>query len=355
MPTSLPTSRLAARTHVSGSPASRAGSTRTHKGFTSVAWVLAAFALAGSQALAQTEATITGVVADPSGAAVPGAGLTLTNQDTGAMVGSQKSDATGNFSFQAVPAPGTYSISVQAAGFAAFAQKDIVVTAAERRSVGTLALAVGSATESVTVQASITPVQTESGERSSDLDKHEIEGLLARGLNYSGLLRSIPGIAGATDPPNPGVAYQTFNAINGTRWSASLPTLNGMMASDTSSQGQLQAMEATDALSEIHIATSNYQAEYGQSGGATINLTTRSGTKQFHGDLYAYLRNQDLNANDFFNNKNSVVRPKYEYATGGGSIGGPVILPSGKASTRPGIKFFSSSTINMPSRTLRTR
>ena len=87
------------------------------------------------------------------------------------------------------------------------------------------------------------------------------------------------------------------------------------------------ATEATDALSEIHINTSNYQAEYGQSGGATINLTTKAGTKEFHGDLYAYLRNEDLNANDYFNNRNNVIRPRYRYAIGGGSIGGPVYVP----------------------------
>jgi hypothetical protein len=301
---------------------------------------VAVAAMTASQALAQTEATITGLVADPSGAAVPSARLTLTNQDTTAVVGTQRTDASGNFAFQAVPAPGTYSLSVQADGFAAFAQKDIVVTAGERRSVGTLSLTVGSATESVTVQAAVTPVQTESAERSGDLDKHEIEALLARGLNFNGLLRSIPGIAGATDPTSPGTAYQPYGAINGTRWSATVPTLNGVMASDTSSQGQLQAAEATDALSEVHISTSNYQAEYGQTGGATINLTTRSGTREFHGDLYTYLRNEDLNANDFFNNKNSVIRPKYRYVTGGGSIGGPVILPFWKSFNRSRNKVF---------------
>jgi hypothetical protein len=139
MARSLP-SRLTARTYVSRSSASRAGATRTQKGFTSVAWLLAAFALAGSQALAQTAATISGVVSDPSGAAVPGARVTLTNQDTTAVLGTQRSDVSGSFSFQAVPAPGNYSFAVQADGFAAFAQKDIVVTAGERRSVGTLSL-----------------------------------------------------------------------------------------------------------------------------------------------------------------------------------------------------------------------
>ena len=276
---------------------------------------------------AQTTATISGILADSSGAGVPGASLTLTNQDTTAVVATEKSDSSGNFSFQAVPAPGAYTISVKVTGFARLEQKDIVVTAGERRSVGTLALAVGTATESVTVEAAVTPVQTESAERSGDLDKQEIGALLARGLNFNGLMRSLPGISGATDPNTPGEQYAPYGSINGTRWSETIPTMDGVMASDPSSQGQLDATEATDALSEVHIDTSNYQAEYGQSGGAIINLTTKAGTKQFHGDLYTYFRNEDLNANDYFNNLNNVKKPRYRYVIGGGSVGGPVVLP----------------------------
>src|ERR1035437_2802375 len=155
-------------------------------------------------ALAQLGATITGVLADSSGATVADATLSLTNQDTTVIIATVKSDATGNFSFLAVPAPGTYTISVQVAGFARLDQKGIVVTQGERRSVGTLALVVGSATDAVTVQADITPVQTASAERSGDLDKHEISALLARGLNFAGLLRTLPGVSGGTDPTSPG-------------------------------------------------------------------------------------------------------------------------------------------------------
>src|SRR5580700_9977710 len=96
-------------------------------------------------ARAQLGATISGVVADPTGAAVPGATLTLTDQDTTLVTATLKSDATGNFEFLAVRAPGTYTISVQAPGFARLEQKDLVVTQSERRSVGTLGLVVGAA------------------------------------------------------------------------------------------------------------------------------------------------------------------------------------------------------------------
>jgi hypothetical protein len=290
-------------------------------------------------AFAQQEATISGVLTDPSGAGIPGAGPTLTNQETGVVLTTAKSDSGGNFSFQSVPAPGTYLLSVQVAGFARLDQKDIVVTGGERRSVGTLALVVGSTRDSVTVEAAATPVQTGSAERSGDLDKNEIGALLARGLNYGGLLRSLPGISGGADPSGPGGNTTEYAAINGTRASVIIPSIDGVNAADPSSQGQLYGAAATDSLTEINVKTSNYQAEYGGSAGAVINLVTRSGTKQFHGDIYAYLRNEDLNANAYFNNLNHVAKPIYRYAIGGGSIGGPVYIP-GKFNVNKNRIFF---------------
>ncbi|MES1258805.1 MAG: carboxypeptidase regulatory-like domain-containing protein [Acidobacteriota bacterium] len=302
--------------------------------------VLAAFAcVLHTPVFAQQPATISGFVADPSGAGVPGASLTLTNQDTAVVLTTSKSDSRGNFEFPSVPAPGSYSISVQVGGFTRHEQKDITVTAGERRSVGTISLAVGSINDSVTVQAATTPVQTESAYRSASLDRHEIGALLARGLNYGSLLRSLPGISGGQDPNGPGGNTTIYNSINGTRASATIPSIDGVNAADPSSQGQLYAAAATDSLVEINVKTSNYQAEYGGSAGAVINLVTRSGGKEFHGGLYAYLRNEDLNANSFFNNKNAVARPRYRYATGGGSIGGPVYIP-GKFNRNKNKVFF---------------
>lgn len=289
-------------------------------------------------AFAQQTATISGILTDPSGAGVPGASLTLTNQDTAVSLITEKSDATGNFAFQAVPAPGNYSVSVQVSGFSRLEQKNIAVTQGERRALGTLALAVGSTSDSVTVQASTTPVQTESMERAATIDEHEIGALLARGLNYAGLIRSLPGISGGSDPNGPGNA--AVGNVNGTRSTATIPTLNGVDGSDPSSQGVLYAVEATDALAEVNVKTSNYQAEYGQSGGAIVNLQTKSGTRTFHGDIYGYLRNEDLNANAYFNNYNGIARPKYRYFIGGGSVGGPVFIPKKFNTAKNRVFFF---------------
>jgi len=313
---------------------------RRLSGTACAALLFAAFAiLFQASALAQQPATISGFLSDPTGAGVPNGSLTLTNQDTTVVVATTKSDSTGNFEFPSVPAPATYTISVQVGGFTRREQKDIAVTSGERRSVGTIALAVGNINDSVTVQSEITPVQTESAERSASLDRHEIGALLARGLNYGSLLRSLPGVSGGQDPNGPGGNTTIYNSINGTRASSTIPSIDGVNAADPSSQGQLYAAAATDSLVEINVKTSNYQAEYGGSAGAVINLVTRSGGKEFHGGLYAYLRNEDLNANSFFNNKNGVPIARYRYAVGGGSLGGPVYIP-GKFNRNKNRVFF---------------
>lgn len=154
----------------------------------------------GAPLLAQQPATVSGFLSDPSGSGVPGATLILTDQNTTVVITTAKTDSGGNFSFPSVPAPGAYSLSIEAGGFTRREEKDINLTAGERRSLGTIALAVGNVSDSVTVQANITPVQTESAERSAALDRHEIGALLARGLNYGSLLRSLPGISGGQDP-----------------------------------------------------------------------------------------------------------------------------------------------------------
>ncbi len=216
-----------------------------------------------------------------------------------------------------------------------------MVTSGERRSVGTISLAVGTVNDSVSVQADVTPVQTASAERSGSLDTHEISALLARGLNFAGLLRSLPGVSGGVDPTSPaGNSGQAYAALNGARASVSIPTIDGVNASDPSSQGQLYGAAAIDTLSEINVKTSNYQAEYGGSAGGNVNLTTKSGTKQFHGDAYFYLRNEDLNANSFFNNKNKAAKPIYRYATGGVSVGGPLFIPGKFNRSRNRVFFF---------------
>ena len=147
------------------------------------------------------------------------------------------------------------------------------------------------------------PFKPRARKHAGTIDTHEIGALLARGLTvWNGLLRSLPGVSGGRHPNLARAAHDDPMGASTERGECHDSKPRWSDAADPSSQGQLYAAAATDSLAEINVKTSNYQAEYGQSAGAVINLTTRAGTKQFHGGIYTYLRNEDLNANDYFNN-----------------------------------------------------
>ncbi len=193
------------------------------------------------------------------------------------------------------------------------------------------------------MSAAVTPVETTSAERAADLDTHEISALLARGLNFAGLMRSLPGVSGGVDPVSPaGNSGQAYAALNGARASVSLPTMDGVNATDPSSQGQLYGASAIDTLSEINVKTSNYQAEYGGSAGGNVNLTTKAGTKQYHGDVYGYIRNEDLNANDYLQQPEQSQESDLSVCYGRRQHRRPCPYASGSLRT----EYSSSSTIS---------
>ena len=253
---------------------------------------------------------VTGTVLDPSGAAVAGAPVTLVDAGTG-LRQSATSSASGEFVFPSVQ-PSLYSVIVEAQGFKRYQRTNIQVTAAERFSVGDVKLEVGALSDSVTVSGEMTPVQTASDERSALLDDKQMDKLMARGRDFTGLLKTLPGVVPINDPA---VLQQQSapNAVNGVRGGLTTQTVDGMVGNDPSSTNSSFTPVSMDAVAEVTVLLSNYQAEYGRSAGAIINAVTKSGTSAFHGSVYAYLRNEDLNSNEFFANRNGVKRPLYRY------------------------------------------
>lgn len=306
-----------------------------------LAYVFATIGIAGltiPSARAQTiTGVITGTIVDASGAAVPGAPVTLLNPATG-LRQSATSSASGDFVFPSVQ-PATYSVIVEAQGFKRYERKDIQVTAAERVNAGTMQLEVGALTESVTVSGEATPVQTTSNERSAMLDDQQMNKLMVRGRDYMGLLKTLPGVVPVSDSA---VLQQQSapNAVNGVRGWLTTQTVDGMVGNDPSSTNASFTPVSMDAVSEVKVLLTNYQAEYGRSAGAIINAVTKSGTSAFHGTLYDYLRNEDLNANEFFANRNGVHRPLYRYNVAGYTIGGPFAIPGKFTRFKDKIFFF---------------
>jgi len=300
-------------------------------------WLAAALAPAQT-----TSGIITGRVVDPQGHAVPSAEIWLTQELTGARR-STATDAGGDFVFPSV-LPGRYSITVHAQGFKRLEKKGYTLTAFERLSVGTLTLELGSLTESITVTAEAPPIQTASQERSAVLNDKQMSYLSTPGRDFMNLLKLLPGV---TYPD--GYGAQTLGTsgapiIHGVRSDYVAINLDGVVANNRG-LGTTENMLNLDAIAEVKVLLGNYQAEYGKNAGAIINLSSKSGTMEFHGTAYWYKRHEMFNANGFFNNRAGVAKPRYRYTTLGYNAGGPVYWPGKFNRNRDKLFFFWSQEI----------
>lgn len=276
-----------------------------------------------SVALAQ-EATIVGTVTDPSGAAVPNAAITITSTDTGVTRHLNTNDV-GQF-----VAPdlhiGHYSIRVEAAGFKVVEQKDVVLNIADR-SRQDFKLEVGSAQQSVTVEATAIAVQSDSGELSSVITGQQLNQLSTNGRSMYSLISLTPGASsgqGDFQSPTP-VGGDANVSFNGMRQSHNLYLLDGSESSDRGGAGGSDVMPSMDAIAEFRTLTSNYSAEYGLSSAATMTAVIKSGSKALHASAWEFLRNDALDARNYFNPAPNKVA-ELRFHTFGFNVGGPVTL-----------------------------
>jgi outer membrane receptor protein involved in Fe transport len=272
-------------------------------------------------------AEILGTVHDPSGAAVPGASVTLINPETG-IKSTTVTDELGNYDFFSVKV-GRYTVQVDAAGFAPASVAGITanVNARQRADV---TMQLGAQTADVTVTEAAAAVETDTSEHSQVIEAQTIQGLPLNGRSYSSLALlatnvHISPIAAAFSPsatPREGA----FN-VNGMRSTYNNFLMDGLDNNSYGTSNQnysSQVVQASpDAISEFRVITSNFSAEYGRAGGAIINAVLRSGTNQFHVSLFEFLRNTNLNAVGFF--KPATGKPALHRNQFGTTIGGPFI------------------------------
>src|SRR5690348_1657208 len=296
-----------------------------------------------------TSGDISGRVVDPSGAAIPNAQVTLTNQLTSQKV-TTNSDRSGNFVFASIQ-PGTFSITVTAAGFKQLDKRDLHLTASERLSAGTMQLEIGAATQTVTVTAEGTPVQSQSAERSALLDTNELQHLSTPGRDALALVRLLPGVVKDGEGGSQ-LGTSGAGAVSGTREVSNSISLDGVNGNPRGGGNRFDTPVNMEAISEVKVLLNSYQAEYGQSGGAIVNVVTKSGTRDFHGEVYYFNRNEAFNANDTFNkaavsaaHPNGLPRPQYRFNTIGYNIGGPVYWPGKFNSDKSKLFFFFSQEI----------
>lgn len=302
--------------------------------------------LAGTQGFAQmtVTGTISGTVTDPSGQVVAGALVTLTSVKTGDVRTTTTPD-TGAFNFVAVQ-PDTYALKVEHGGFKVFQRTGVVVSANEHVAAGDIQLQIGAVSETVTVEAMGASVQTESAEHSAVLTSNQLENLTTRGREVVSLLRTIPGVQYQADQDSPGGSYGTTTPnIGGTGNGMNILAVDGVVSNDMGTPGVFSSVTTMDAIGEVKVILNSYQAEYAGNGGAVVEVVTKSGGRDYHGSGYWYVRNEDLNANDFFNNRSvsttfpkGIPRPEYRYNTLGATIGGPIYIP-GKFNTQKNLLF----------------
>lgn len=286
--------------------------------------------------------SVQAVIVDPSGAGVPGTECILTNQATGAAI-NIKADAQGTCVFAIVPA-GTYNFSAKVTGFKTIESKGIDVTAGQVRTLGILTLEVGAITESVQVTGEVSQIQLATAEKSGTITESQLQNIAIRGRDMFALLTTVPGVVDnfsqARETSSPDSLRGTF--INGGRENAKNYAVDGITDLDTGSNNTVHFEPNMDAIAEVKVMTSNYQAEFGRNGQGVITVITRGGTRDFHASAYDTYRHEDLNANTFFNNRSGTPKSPYRYRITGYTVGGPVTFGRFFNKNRDKVFFFWS-------------
>jgi len=272
-----------------------------------------------------TSGSMAGAVQDKNGAAIANARVVVTDQSRKASF-TATTDSEGRFVFAQLQ-PGRYNIEVQSAGFRKFELKDVVLNANDKLSIGELNLEVGAVEQIVEVVSEGQQLKTESGERSDALVGEQLQNVAVNSRTYLALAAVTPGVIVTGNFQTAGHAGLGSISANGARFNQNQLTLNGVGNVDTGNNGDQLATVSLDSVQEFKILTSNYQAEYGRSAGAQINVVTKSGSNEFHGSGYLFHRHEGLNANNWKNNRDGLSRNLYRFNDVGYTIGGPVKLP----------------------------
>jgi hypothetical protein len=286
-------------------------------------------------ALCQTNiGRISGSVTDSSGATVPDCPVEAT--DAKGLKLTTRTDANGDYAFLSLPT-GVYEVRVEKQGFRSARETGVVLDAASQRTVS-FRLEVGQLTETVNVSSSAEQVQTTTGNVGRVINEDQVSQIALNGREYTQLLRLSPGVVATTlNVFNPQLALNQQN-VNGIRTQSSYFLVDGAENHDSGANSNGIVDPNVDAIAEVKMETSSYSAEFGGRAGAVINVVTKSGTKNFHGTLFEFVRNDAFDARSFFSAKVDSLR----FNDFGGTIGGPVYIPGKFNRNRDKLFFFFS-------------
>jgi len=279
---------------------------------------------------AQDTASIVGTVKDSSGGVIPGARVTVSNPEKG-FNRDLVSNSVGEYSAQVIPI-GNYVITAEVPGFQKLARSGITVGVGQVLRVD-LTMVVGQTTQEVTVTAAGAKVETETAAISGVVTGTQIANLNLNGRNFVTLALLVPGAVAddGLDTSHVGVLGNNNISFNGGRMQYNNWEIDGGNNTDEGSAGTFNTYPNLDTIAEFRISTSNYGAEMGKHSGATIEVATKSGTKDFHGDAFEYVRNDVFDANPWDINRASIgsVAPKspLKWNDFGYTLGGPFYIP----------------------------
>lgn len=292
-------------------------------------------------------AEVGGAVQDPSGAVIPKASVEFRNQDTGVRR-QASTNGDGLYHITGID-PGKYDATVQAKGFKTLTRENVVFQVGDKAQID-FKMQVGDTSQSITVDGSGLTINTTDASVSTVIDRDFVANVPLNGRSFQSLLTLAPGTSQvpppSSIPPGNNVGYNGEIVVNGQRAESNNFTVDGVSANTGASAtgfgagagvagtvpgetalGSTQSLVSIDALQEFRANTSTYSAEYGRTPGGQFTFTTRPGSNDWHGSLYDYLRNDALDANNWFNDYYGYPKGEERQNDFGGTFGGRVILP----------------------------
>jgi hypothetical protein len=290
---------------------------------------------------AQNLGSIVGLVSDTTGAVIPGAEVKITDQDTG-FVRTFLTNETGNYVAPALPL-GKYTVEVSAKGFKSWRQNDVLLNLRDIIRVD-VQLEVGEMAETVEVHEETVRLKTENATVDEVVNGTQVEALSMNARNFTSLAALVPGASSSQPPFNIPVGVSTNTGINfdGTRQSHNVWRVDGQENYDRGCGGCITVLPSIDAIAEMKVGTANTEADTGFGAAGQINLTIKSGTKNLHGTLFEFVRNDDFDAANYFANLSGSGKPHLRFNNFGYNLGGPMPLPHMKWRTEPKVFFFWS-------------
>ena len=272
---------------------------------------------------------ITGIVLDRSGAAIQGATIVVTNTGTGVERRFQ-TDASGNYTVNQL-IPGSYSIRAEKQGFESFVRDGVGLQIGQRLRVD-MRMQVGSTTQQMTVTAQADVLEVEDASQGQAIENRKIVDMPLNGRNVVGLAALtagvVPGAGFAMGIPDGRAALvqaATANMLINGGMSAENDVLIDGVPLALCCQNQISFLPSVDATQEFRVITTLYDAQYGRTSGGLVLFASKSGTNEFHGSAYEFIRNRVFDANNFFSNRAGVAKAHFVYNQFGGAIGGPIV------------------------------